>query len=114
MRVCIWPNRPEGAIDVQAQNLPDSATDSTITSLSELVRAIPAAGLAGNEEQVGILEGANVDLDEAAAYYSSLLHDREAFQKLGANYDEPTAEDTMRLRLVALYSIGLKHFSPNG
>ena len=97
------------------KTLPDSATDSTITSLSELVRAIPAAKLAEHvEEQVGILEGANVDLDEAAAYYSSLLHDREAFQKLGANYDEPTDEDTMRLRLVALYSIGLKHFSPNG
>ena len=55
------------------KTLPDSATDSTITSLSELVRAIPAAKLAEHvEEQVGILEGANVDLDEAAAYYSSL------------------------------------------
>lgn len=51
------------------KTLPDSASDSTITSLSELLRAIPAAKLVEHvEEQVGILEGANVDLDEVTAY----------------------------------------------
>ena len=95
------------------KTLPESASDSTITSLSDLVAAIPADKLAEHvEEQVEILEGANIDLDEAAAYYSGLLHDREAFRKLNAHYDEPTSEDTMRLRLMALYYIGLKHFSP--
>ena len=80
------------------KTLPESASDSTITSLSELIRAIPADKLAEHvEEQVEILDGADIDLDEAAAYYSSLLHDRDAFAKLGANYDAPTSEDTMRL-----------------
>jgi hypothetical protein len=92
--------------------LPETLADSTVTSLSDLVRSIPDRALDDHlDEQVKVLERAGLDLDEAAAYYSSLLHDRELFGKLGANYADPTDMDFVRLRLLAVYYIGLKHFS---
>ena len=92
--------------------LPETLADSTITSLSDLVKAIPDSALDDHlDEQVGVLERAGIDLDEAAAYYSSLLHDRELFGKLGANYGNPSDTDFLRLRLLAVYYIGLKHFT---
>ena len=42
---------------------------------------------------------------------SVVLHDREMFGKLGANYGSPTETDFLRFRLLAVYYIGLKHFS---
>jgi hypothetical protein len=95
--------------------VPPQVADSTVTSLSDLIAAIPSAALKNHvEEQVEILDKAKIDLDEAMAYYSSLLHDREAFKKLGADYSSPSNNDYMRLRLLALYYIGLKHFSVTG
>ncbi len=94
------------------KSLPETLADSTVTSLSDLVKAIPDDALDDHlEEQVQVLEGAGIDLAGAAAYYSSLLHDRELFAKVGANYAEPTDTDFLRLRLLAVYYIGLKHFS---
>lgn len=91
--------------------LPDTLADSTVTSLSDLVKALPDSALQEHlDEQVGVLEKAGIDLDEAAAYYSSLLHDRDLFRKLGANYASPSENDYLRLRLMAVYYIGLKHF----
>ena len=94
--------------------LPETLADSTITSLSDLVGSIPDSALDDHlDEQVAVLEKAGIDLDEAAAYYSSLLHDRDTFAKLGANYGSPSDTDYLRLRLLAVYYIGLKHFSHN-
>ena len=93
--------------------LPESASDSTVTSLSDLIKAIPDHALKDHlEEQIEILERAKINLDEAATYYSGLLHDREAFRKLDASYEDPSPNDFLRLRLLALYYIGLAHFSP--
>ncbi|MEM7407216.1 MAG: hypothetical protein AAF458_18090 [Pseudomonadota bacterium] len=97
------------------KTLPDSASDSTVTSLSDLIRAIPDHALKDHvEEQVELLERAEINLEDAATYYSGLLHDREAFRKLNANYDDPSSNDYLRLRLLALYYIGMNHLTPPG
>ncbi|MBT6273812.1 MAG: hypothetical protein HOI95_06740 [Chromatiales bacterium] len=95
-------------MDNRVKVVPESVSDSTVTSLYRLMTDIPDDRLANHiEEQVVILEEANVNLEKAAAYYSGLLHDRDAFQRLGADYNHPSSTDYMRLRLVALYHMGL-------
>jgi len=48
--------------------LRETLADSTVTSLSDLVKAIPDGALDDHlDEQVGVLERAGLDLDEAAA-----------------------------------------------
>ncbi len=98
---------PESA---HRQVVPPSMGDSTITSLFKIVKEIPEEDLQDHiEEQVLLLEDANLNLERAATYYASLLHDRESFARLGADYSTPSPTDYLRLRLLALYHLGIRN-----
>ncbi len=66
--------------------VPLAVGDSTVTSLSQIVKRIPRDSLQDHlEDRIILLENSGADLDQAATYYSGLLHGRETFGKLEAN-----------------------------
>ena len=90
--------------------VPDAVSDSSITSLAELVRDLPADQLReGIQEQLRILEQHGVDLENFANFLAeNLWSDRQTLEEGLAisSYSTPTVTDILKVRLLGLYQVG--------
>ena len=90
--------------------VPDEVSDSSITSLAELVKKLSLDQLrSGIREQLAILQENGVDLEDFADYLAeNLWSDRQTLE-LSLNVDSyanPTVKDVLKVRLLGLYQVG--------
>lgn len=92
--------------------VPDGVSDSSITSLSELVRNLTLDELrAGIKEQLEILEANDVNLQNFSDYLGeNLWSDRQTlvYGLVLDSYSSPTVSDVLKVRLLGLYQIGFR------
>jgi len=90
--------------------VPDGLSDSSITSLAELVRDLSRDELrAGIQEQLDILAANNINLENFSAYLDeNLWSDRHTLMGGLAldSYSSPSVKDILKVRLLGLYQIG--------
>ena len=93
-----------------APAVPTELSDSSITSLAELVRDLSSDELrTGIEEQLEILAANEVDLQHFSDYLNeNLWSDRHTLME-GLeldSYSSPSVHDVRKVRLLGLYQIG--------
>ncbi len=92
--------------------VPDGVSDSSITSLSELVRNLTRDELRARiKEQLEILEANQVNLQHFSEYLGeNLWSDRQTLvYGLALNsYSSPSVSDVLKVRLLGLYQIGFR------
>jgi hypothetical protein len=90
--------------------VPDSLSDSSITSLAGIVRQLSSDELrAGIQEQLDIFQASGISLENFSDYLDqNLWSDRTRLMDGLAldSYSSPSLNDILKVRLLGLYEIG--------